>query len=66
MTIDKRLVLRATQRMIDRFGDEALTEVNLRITELRARGEHEAEDLWKEIREAVLYRTRKPEKGSQH
>ncbi|MGD9671439.1 MAG: hypothetical protein AB7U75_20720 [Hyphomicrobiaceae bacterium] len=66
MTTDKKLVLRAAQTMIDRVGQEALAEVELRIDELRARDQHEAEELWKEIREAVGFLTSSPGKDTEH
>lgn len=66
MTTDKKLVLRAAQTMIDRFGQEALAEVELRIDELRARDQHDAEELWKEIREAVRFLTSSPGKDTEH
>ena len=66
MTTDKKTVLRAAQTMIDRFGDEALAEVDLRISELRVRGEHNAEELWKEIREAVIFLTSKSDTETKH
>ncbi len=62
----KKTVLRAAQTMIDRFGDEALAEVDLRISELRVRGEHNAEELWKEIREAVMFLTSKSDTETKH
>ena len=52
--------------MIDRFGDAALAEVDLRIAELRVRGEHETEELWKEIREAVRFLTSKSNNDTEH
>jgi len=47
------MVLRAARSMIERYGDNAMAEVDLRIAELVARGQHDTEILWKEIREAV-------------
>jgi len=52
--------------MIDRFGDAALAEVDLRIAELRGRGQHEAEELWTEIRDAVMFLTSKSDKETKH
>jgi hypothetical protein len=66
MTTYRKMVLRSAQIMIDRFGDEALAEVDLRIAELRVRGEHETEELWKEIREAVRFLTSKSNNDTEH
>jgi hypothetical protein len=66
MKTDKKTVLRAAQTMIERFGHEALAEVDLRIAELRGRGQHEAEELWTEIREAVMFLTSKSYKETKH
>ncbi|HDL86358.1 MAG TPA: hypothetical protein ENH11_08565 [Candidatus Acetothermia bacterium] len=53
MTIDEKTVLSAAQNMINRYGDDALTEVDLRIAELQSRGQQDVQELWKEIRKAV-------------
>jgi hypothetical protein len=66
MTIDQKMALRAARKMIDRYRDGALAEVNLRIAELKARGHCEAEELWKEIRQAVMFLTSKKDKDTQH
>jgi hypothetical protein len=66
MTTYRKMVLRSAQIMIDRFGDEALAEVDLRIAELRVRGEHETEELWKEIREGVRFLTSKSNNDTEH
>lgn len=66
MTTYRKMVLRSAQIMIDRFGDEALAEVDLRIAELRGRGQHEAEELWTEIRDAVMFLTSKSDKETKH
>jgi len=60
------MILRAAQTMIDRFGDEALAEVDLRIAELGTRDQHEAEKLWKQIREVLLFLTSKSDKDTVH
>jgi hypothetical protein len=62
----RKMVLRSAQIMIDRFGDEASAEVDLRIAELRVRGEHETDELWKEIREAVRFLTSKSNNDTEH
>ena len=53
MTIDKKTVLSAAQNMINRYGDDVLKEVDLRIAELESRGPQDVQELWKEIRKAV-------------
>ncbi len=45
--------LKAARRMIMRYGDLAPQEVDLRIDELRDRGETDAISKWVEIRKAV-------------
>lgn len=47
--------LKAAKNMIDRYGDQAMTETELRISELRARGQSQAEALWIEIRDALRF-----------
>ena len=66
MTIDSKLVLRAARTMIGRFGHEALAEVELRIAELRDRDQPEAEELWRQIREAVRFLTSSPNSDTEH
>ncbi|MGD9671464.1 MAG: hypothetical protein AB7U75_20845 [Hyphomicrobiaceae bacterium] len=52
--------------MIERFGDAALAEIDLRIAELRVRDQHEAEELWREIREALIFLISKSDKDTKH
>lgn len=66
MASDKKMVRRAAQTMIDRFGDEALIEVDRRIIELRRCGEHEAEQLWSNIRNVVALLMSKPRNDTKH
>lgn len=54
MANDEKTILKAAQNMIDRYGDDVLTEVDLRIAELGSRGQKEAQQLWKEIRGKVI------------
>ncbi len=65
MRKDKEMVFRSARNMIDRYGDDALAEVDLRIAELVSRGQHETEALWKEIREAVKFLTSKRDDSTQ-
>jgi gas vesicle protein len=53
MKTDKKMVLKSAQNMIDRYGDDVLTEIDLRIAELESRGQRDAQELWKEIRKAA-------------
>lgn len=41
--------------MIDRYGDSALKEVDLRILELQSKNQLEALRLWREIRDRVNF-----------
>ena len=41
--------------MIERYGDKALAEVDLRISELGSREQLEAQNFWSEIREIVRF-----------
>jgi hypothetical protein len=50
---DPEEVQRTALRMIERFGDKALDEVDLRVLVLLEAGEREALQMWVEIREVV-------------
>jgi hypothetical protein len=39
--------------MVERYGDSALHQVDLRIHELQQHGEEEAAALWRDIRDVV-------------
>jgi hypothetical protein len=43
----------AVQHLMERYGDETLKEVDLRILELESRNQPEALSLWLEIRKRV-------------
>jgi len=43
----------AADNMIERYGQDALREVDLRILELESRNQKEALQLWREIRKRV-------------
>jgi hypothetical protein len=43
----------AVKNMIDRYGDHALIEIDLRVLELESRNQQEALRLWREIRKRV-------------
>ena len=53
MTDNDQEILSAAETMIERYGDNALQEVDLRILELESRNQQEALRLWCEIRERV-------------
>lgn len=57
MANDPKLVQKAAANIIDRYGDNALTEIDQRIDELEARGERNAAELWAQIRKAVEFLT---------
>ena len=54
MGLDKKADLKAAQNMIDRYGDDALAQVDLRIAELRTQKQLDALKLWGNIRKAVI------------
>lgn len=53
MTNNEKDIQNAANNMIERYGDNALTEVDLRILELESRNQHEALRLWREIRNRI-------------
>ena len=53
----------AVRHMISRYGDSALQEINLRIYELRERGELDAVETWIKIRETVRATLQKGSQG---
>lgn len=46
-------IWQSVQQMMDRYGDDALTEINKRIRELELNNQTEARDVWLRIRTAV-------------
>ena len=46
-------ILKTAQRMLDRYEDRALQEVELRIRELQEHGEENATELWTKVRAAI-------------
>jgi len=54
MIADNDPALKGAQKMIDRYGDGVLKEVDIRIAELQEQGQTETHDLWVKIRKAVL------------
>ena len=55
MTNNDKEVKNAATNMIDRYGDNALKEVDLRILELQSKNQLEALRLWREIRYRVNF-----------
>ena len=56
----------AAATMIERYGDDALKEVDLRILELQSRNQQDALELWQQIRNRVkLLLQEKPDAGQQ-
>ena len=55
MTNNDKEVKTAAINMIDRYGDSALQEVDLRILELQSKNQLEALRLWREIRSRVNF-----------
>jgi len=53
MTNNENEIQNAANHMIERYGDNALTEVDQRILELESRNQQEALQLWREIRSRV-------------
>lgn len=53
MTDNENDIQNAANNMIERYGDNALTEVDLRILELESRNQQAALRLWREIRRRV-------------
>jgi plasmid stabilization system protein ParE len=56
----------AASNMIDRYGANALKEIDLRILELESRNQHEALQLWRAIRDSVELLMDTPSGGSKH
>jgi len=46
-------IWQSAQQMIDRFGDDALTEIKKRVDELEELGEKDACAVWIQIRQAT-------------
>jgi len=50
---DEREIWQSAQEIIDRYGDDALRQINIRIAELQRSGEDEAGSVWLRIRDAA-------------
>jgi hypothetical protein len=53
MTDYENEIQNAARNMIERYGDNALKEVDLRVLELESRNQQEALRLWLDIRKRV-------------
>ncbi len=52
MAVDQQ-IWQSAQQMMDRYGDDALTEINKRIRELELNNQTEALGIWLRIRTAA-------------
>ena len=63
MTDNDLKVDNAAINMIDRYGENALQEADLRILELQSRNELEALHLWRKIRSRITYLSKQQSKN---
>jgi hypothetical protein len=47
-------IIGVANRMLERFGDDAVREVELRIAELKDHGEMETAAFWQQVHDALL------------
>jgi len=66
MVSNDKDVQNAASNMIERYGANALKEVDLRILELESRNQLEALQLWRAIRESVELLMDTPTDGAKH
>jgi len=66
MTDNENEIQNAAKNMIERYGDNALKEIDLRILELESRNQQEALRLWREIRKRVELLVVKPTGNVKH
>ena len=66
MTDNDQEIISAAQKMIERYGDSALQEVELRVLELESRHQQDALRLWHEIRERVKLLVKTQTRNSKH
>jgi hypothetical protein len=50
---NEKEIQNAAKNMIERYGDKALRETDLRVLELESRNQQEALRLWRDIRKRV-------------
>ena len=63
---EEREIWISAQKMIDRFGQGALDQIDLRIAELRNSEEPQAIELWTRIRNAAIKLLDDDNPGSRH
>ncbi len=66
MASNDKEIKNAASNMIERYGANALKEVDLRILELESRNQLEALQLWRAIRDSVELSMDAPTDGSKH
>ena len=66
MTDSDQEILSAAEKMIERYGDNALQEVELRVLELESRNQQDALLLWHEISERVKFLVKAQTDNSKH
>jgi len=66
MVSNDKDIQNAASNMIERYGANALKEVDLRILELESRNQPEALQLWRAIRESVELLMDTPTDGAKH
>ena len=60
MNNEEQDITNAVDNMIERYGEHAIKEAELRILELESRGQHEALDLWREVKKRIEQLAAKP------
>jgi plasmid stabilization system protein ParE len=66
MASNDKEIQQAASNMLERYGANALKEVDLRILELESRNQLEALQLWRAIRESIERLMDTPTDGSKH
>ena len=66
MASNDKEIQKAASNMLERYGTNALKEVDLRILELKSRNQLEALQLWRSIRESIELLMDTPTDGSKH
>lgn len=54
MALNKQECLAAAEEMIERFGTQAILQIDQRISELEELGETDAAQFWLDVRAAVI------------
>ncbi|MDH3762559.1 MAG: hypothetical protein OEU50_16375 [Gammaproteobacteria bacterium] len=66
MSDNETEIERAANNMIERYGDSALKEVDLRILELESRNQEDALQLWLDVRKRLELLLTKPDGRAKH